>query len=105
MLGDEPRSDLSVFINIGSQILVNLFESILCHTRVNDCLYDEELPLDPNSFYTVVVNKAADRPRNAIQACVNTGAARRIRSACSEIRNTGINPSILVVAYSSTTTN
>ena len=39
------------------------------NTRVNDCLFDEELPLDPNGFYTIVVSKEADRPRNAIPAC------------------------------------
>ena len=39
------------------------------NTRVNDCLFDEEVPLDRNGFYTIVVSKAADRPRNANPAC------------------------------------
>ncbi len=39
------------------------------NTRVNDCLFDEEIPLDENGFYTVMVSRAADRPRNAIKEC------------------------------------
>lgn len=39
------------------------------NTRVNDCLFDEEVPLDPAGFYTIVVSKEKDRPRNAIPAC------------------------------------
>ena len=39
------------------------------NTRVNDCLYDEELPRDPNGYFTVVVSRAEDRPRNAHIAC------------------------------------
>lgn len=39
------------------------------NTRVNDCLYDEEVPLDANGFYTVMVSRAEDRPRNAIKEC------------------------------------
>lgn len=39
------------------------------NTRVNDCLYDEEVPLDANDFYTVMVSRAEDRPRNAIKEC------------------------------------
>jgi hypothetical protein len=39
------------------------------NTRVNDCLFDEEIPLDDNGFYTVLVSRAEDRPRNAIKQC------------------------------------
>jgi hypothetical protein len=39
------------------------------NTRVNDCLYDEEVPLDANGFYTVMVSRAEDRPRNAVKEC------------------------------------
>jgi len=39
------------------------------NTRVNDCLFDEEVPLDEYGFYTVMVSRAADRPRNAIKQC------------------------------------
>ena len=39
------------------------------NTRVNDCLFDEEIPLDANGFYTVLVSRAEDRPRNAIKRC------------------------------------
>lgn len=37
--------------------------------RVNDCLYDEQVPIDRNGFYTIVVSRASDRPRNAIPEC------------------------------------
>ncbi len=39
------------------------------NTRVNDCLFDEEIPLDKNGFYTVMISRAADRPRNAFKEC------------------------------------
>ncbi|ENU47268.1 hypothetical protein I6L25_09465 [Acinetobacter nosocomialis] len=39
------------------------------NTRVNDCLYDEEIPLDKNGNYTVVISRPEDRPRNAIPEC------------------------------------
>ena len=39
------------------------------NTRVNDCLYDEEIPRDPLGFFTVVVSRPEDRPRNATAAC------------------------------------
>lgn len=39
------------------------------NTRVNDCLYDEEIPLDENGAYTVVVSRTEDRPRNAVPEC------------------------------------
>lgn len=39
------------------------------NTRVNDCLYDEELPRDPLGYFTVVVSRPEDRPRNANLGC------------------------------------
>jgi hypothetical protein len=39
------------------------------NTRVNDCLFDEEIPLDGDGFYTVMISRAEDRPRNAIKQC------------------------------------
>lgn len=39
------------------------------NTRVNDCLFDEEIPLDEQGYYTVVVSRAEDRPRNAKPEC------------------------------------
>ena len=39
------------------------------NTRVNDCLFDEEIPVDRQGFFTVVVSRADDRPRNARAAC------------------------------------
>ena len=39
------------------------------NTRVNDCLYDEEIPRDRNGYFTVVVSRPEDRPRNANLAC------------------------------------
>lgn len=39
------------------------------NTRVNDCLYDEEIPRDPRGYFTVVVSRPEDRPRNATSAC------------------------------------
>jgi hypothetical protein len=39
------------------------------NTRVNDCLFDEEIPLDGNGFYTIVVSREEDRPRNATPEC------------------------------------
>ncbi len=39
------------------------------NTRVNDCLFDEEIPLDVNGNYTIFVSRAEDRPRNATNTC------------------------------------
>lgn len=39
------------------------------NTRVNDCLYDEEIPVDPLGYFTVVVSRLEDRPRNARKEC------------------------------------
>ena len=37
--------------------------------RVNACLYDEQIPVGPDGYYTLVVSRAADRPRNAFPQC------------------------------------
>lgn len=39
------------------------------NTRVNGCAYDEQIPVGPDGFYTLVVSRAADRPRNATPQC------------------------------------
>ncbi len=39
------------------------------NTRVNDCLHDEEIPIDKNGFYTIAISREEDRPRNAINKC------------------------------------
>ena len=39
------------------------------NTRVNDCVHDEKVPVGPDGFYTLVVSRAADRPRNARTEC------------------------------------
>ena len=39
------------------------------NTRVNDCLFDEEIPVDENGYFTLAISKAEDRPRNAINEC------------------------------------
>ncbi len=39
------------------------------NTRVNDCLYDEQIPVDDDGYYTVMVSREADRPRNANARC------------------------------------
>jgi hypothetical protein len=39
------------------------------NTRVNDCVHDEQIPVGPDGFYTLVVSRKADRPRNAITQC------------------------------------
>ncbi len=39
------------------------------NTRVNACAYDEQVPVGPDGYYTLVVSRAADRPRNAIAQC------------------------------------
>jgi hypothetical protein len=38
-------------------------------TRVMDCVYDEQIPLDSRRRYVVVTSRAADRPRNARRRC------------------------------------
>ncbi len=39
------------------------------NTRVNDCVHDENIPVGPDGFYTLVVSREADRPRNATVQC------------------------------------
>jgi hypothetical protein len=39
------------------------------NTRVNACVHDENVPVGPDGYYTVVLSRAADRPRNAIAQC------------------------------------
>lgn len=39
------------------------------NTRVNDCLFDEQVPVDSNGIYTIVVSREEDRPRNARKEC------------------------------------
>lgn len=39
------------------------------NTRVNDCLFDEEVPTDKDGRYTIVISKEKDRPRNAVPEC------------------------------------
>jgi hypothetical protein len=39
------------------------------NTRVNDCLFDEEVPVDKNGFYTIAISRVEDRPRNAVNEC------------------------------------
>ena len=39
------------------------------NTRVNDCLFDEEIPLDKNGYFTIFVSRLEDKPRNATKEC------------------------------------
>ncbi|WP_232346457.1 hypothetical protein [Cupriavidus sp. USMAA2-4] len=39
------------------------------NTRVNGCVYDEQVPVGPDGFYTIVVSRKEDRPSNAIAQC------------------------------------
>lgn len=39
------------------------------NTRVNACVHDENIPVGPDGYYTLVVSRAADRPRNAMLQC------------------------------------
>ena len=39
------------------------------NTRVNDCLFDEEIPINKNGFYTIAISREEDRPRNAVNDC------------------------------------
>jgi hypothetical protein len=41
----------------------------LATTAVQDCVYDEQIPLDKDGFYTIVTSRAEDRPSNAIERC------------------------------------
>jgi hypothetical protein len=37
--------------------------------RVNACLFDEQIPVGPDGFYTLVLSRPEDRPRNALPEC------------------------------------
>lgn len=37
--------------------------------RVNACVFDEQVPVDAQGYYTLVMSRASDRPRNAIKEC------------------------------------
>jgi hypothetical protein len=37
--------------------------------RVNACVFDEQVPVDAQGFYTIVMSRASDRPRNAVPEC------------------------------------
>jgi hypothetical protein len=39
------------------------------NTRVNACVHDENVPVGPDGYYTLVLSRAADRPRNARTEC------------------------------------
>ncbi|MBT8220323.1 MAG: hypothetical protein KJP00_10880 [Bacteroidia bacterium] len=39
------------------------------NTRVNDCLFDEQVPVDKDGNYVIVISRAEDRPRNARPEC------------------------------------
>ena len=39
------------------------------NTRVNDCLFDEEVPVDEDGYFTIFISKLKDKPRNAIKEC------------------------------------
>ena len=39
------------------------------NTRVNDCLFDEQVPVNNNGEYMIVVSREEDRPRNAYPEC------------------------------------
>ena len=39
------------------------------NTRVNDCLFDEQVPVNKNGGYTIVISREEDRPRNAYPEC------------------------------------
>ena len=39
------------------------------NTRVNDCVFDEEIPVSVDGLYTIAISRPEDRPRNAIKEC------------------------------------
>jgi hypothetical protein len=41
----------------------------MVNSRVTDCVYDEQVPLDANRNYVIIASKAKDRPRNARPEC------------------------------------
>jgi hypothetical protein len=42
---------------------------VMVNTRVTECLFDEQVPLDDKGHFTIVASKAKDRPRNARIEC------------------------------------
>ena len=36
---------------------------------MNDCVFDEEIPVSVNGLYTIAISRPEDRPRNAIKEC------------------------------------
>lgn len=38
-------------------------------TRVSDCLYDEQVPVGADGFFTIVISLIEDRPTNATDSC------------------------------------
>ena len=55
------KTDLRYWSLCSNQSFVN--------TRVNDCLFDEEIPVNKNGFYTIAISRVEDRPRNATKEC------------------------------------
>lgn len=41
----------------------------MINSRVEDCLFDEQVPLDGNRNYVIIASKEKDRPRNARAEC------------------------------------
>ena len=41
------------------------------NTRVNDCLFDEQVPVNNKGEYTIVVSRVEDRPRNAFPKSIS----------------------------------
>ncbi|MDB4769173.1 hypothetical protein OAG16_03745 [Saprospiraceae bacterium] len=39
------------------------------NTRVNDCLFDEQVPVNDKGEYVIAISRVADRPRNAYSEC------------------------------------
>ncbi|CAN1505104.1 hypothetical protein MCEMIH15_00618 [Caulobacteraceae bacterium] len=39
------------------------------YPRVNDCASDEEAPVDEQGYFTIIISKSKDRPRNARPEC------------------------------------
>jgi len=65
--GDETfgDADTSYQVRYTSLCMNESFRS----TRVMDCLFDEELPVDADGYYTAVFSSRKDRPANAKKAC------------------------------------
>lgn len=43
--------------------------NLFVNSRVNACVFDEQIPVDADGFYTVMASKERDRPRNARIEC------------------------------------